>query len=245
MKPHFSLPLNDSQTCGEVMDSRLGRPLAGRPRGRQRLLFGPLHYEPNYAYPLVVWLHGRGQSEQHLVRMMPKLSLRNYVAVAVRGGCRITRPDGATGYDWGTSTADFAQAEESVLEAIELAAARYHVAPGRVFVAGYDSGAAMALRVGLLNPQHFAGVAALGGGFAHQHGLLRRLHEVRRLAVFLACGRDSREFAPETADGDAGLLEMAGVPVELREYASGQELTADMLADLNHWIMSQFTSIVR
>ncbi len=48
-------------------------------------LFAPLHYEPNYAYPLVVWLHGSGESEQQLRRIMPSISLRNYVAVAPRG----------------------------------------------------------------------------------------------------------------------------------------------------------------
>lgn len=48
-------------------------------------LFAPLHYEPNYAYPLLVWLHGPGESEQQLRRVMPSISLRNYVAVAPRG----------------------------------------------------------------------------------------------------------------------------------------------------------------
>ena len=44
--------------------------------------FVPLHYEPNYAYPLVVWLHGPGDGHRQLKQVMPHISLRNYVAVA-------------------------------------------------------------------------------------------------------------------------------------------------------------------
>ena len=38
-------------------------------------LFGPLHYEPNYAYPLIVWLHGPGGSERDLRQTMPMISV--------------------------------------------------------------------------------------------------------------------------------------------------------------------------
>ena len=58
--------------------------------GASHAVFAPLHYEPNYAYPLIVWLHGGGDTEQQLRRVMPFISLRNYVAVAHAGheSCR-------------------------------------------------------------------------------------------------------------------------------------------------------------
>src|SRR5688572_27524759 len=46
--------------------------------------FTPMHYEPNYAYPLLVWLHGDHGDQQQLKRIMPLVSMRNYVAVAPR-----------------------------------------------------------------------------------------------------------------------------------------------------------------
>ena len=46
--------------------------------------FLPLHYEHGYAYPLIVWLHGHGDDERQLRRIMPLLSMRNYLAVAPR-----------------------------------------------------------------------------------------------------------------------------------------------------------------
>src|SRR5688500_15821791 len=61
-------------------------------------LFAPLHYEPNYAYPLVVWLHGPGDDERQLQRVMPLVSMRNYVAAAPRGVCRPQA--GMAGFAW-------------------------------------------------------------------------------------------------------------------------------------------------
>ncbi len=48
-------------------------------------LFAPIHYESNYAYPLIVWLHGPHDDERQLKRIMPFVSLRNYVGVSPRG----------------------------------------------------------------------------------------------------------------------------------------------------------------
>ena len=45
-------------------------------------LFAPLRYTPSYPYPLIVWLHGYGSDERQLVRVMPLVSMQNYVAVA-------------------------------------------------------------------------------------------------------------------------------------------------------------------
>src|SRR5262245_30987235 len=38
----------------------------------------PLHYERNYAYPLIVWLHGPDDDERQVTRVMPHVSTRNY-----------------------------------------------------------------------------------------------------------------------------------------------------------------------
>src|SRR4051794_19841644 len=51
----------------------------------QCAVFAPLHYESNYAYPLLVWLHGPGDDESQLKRIMPLISMRNYVGVGPRG----------------------------------------------------------------------------------------------------------------------------------------------------------------
>lgn len=63
--------------------------------------FIPHRYEPNYAYPLLVLLHGRGGDEQQLVRSMPTLSWRNYVGLGLRGPEPIVKQGQPAGFGWG------------------------------------------------------------------------------------------------------------------------------------------------
>jgi len=51
-------------------------------------IFMPEGYEPNYAYPLVIWFHSCASSEWELDGVASSLSLRNYVAMALRGNRR-------------------------------------------------------------------------------------------------------------------------------------------------------------
>src|SRR4051794_14692052 len=66
-------------------------------------MFVPQRYEPNYAYPLLVLLHGRGGDEHQMVRAMPALSWRNYVGLGLRGPEPSIRRGQEDGFSWGTS----------------------------------------------------------------------------------------------------------------------------------------------
>ena len=151
-------------------------------------MFAPLHYERNYAYPLIVWLHGADDSESQLRRIMPQVSLRNYVAIAPRGTVAIA-PHGevaialrgevaialrgavATGaglpakFAWRQTAEQIDAAEQRVLDSLAAAGEKFHVAPERIFLAGCGCGGTMALRIALRQPRRFAGVLSLGGRF--------------------------------------------------------------------------------
>src|SRR5581483_3953347 len=159
-------------------------------------LFAPMHYEPNYAYPLLVWLHGPGDDESQLKRIMPLVSMRNYVAVAPRGTRSDDGKPGKTGYGWSQAMADWTVAEQRTFDAIEMALARFNVSGRRVFLAGYDCGGTMAFRLAMDHPSRFAGVLSLCGSFPSTQMPLRRLSDARRVPIFLACGRDSRTYPP-------------------------------------------------
>lgn len=206
------------------------------------VLFGPLHYEPNYAYPLIVWLHGPHDDGRQLKRIMPLVSLRNYVAVAPCGTLASAALPGRTTYAWSQTEAHIAQADERVLAAIGAAQSAYHISPSRIFIAGFDCGGTMALRLACNNPQLFGGVLSLCGEFPTGNAPLGRLAEVRRLPVFLATGRASGHYPPEKVCENLRLFYAAGMSINLREYPCGQELTTQMLSDVDRWIMEQITA---
>jgi phospholipase/carboxylesterase len=205
-------------------------------------LFAPMHYEPNYAYPLLVWLHGPGDDESQLKRIMPLVSMRNYVAVAPRGTRDDDRSSGKSGYGWSQAMADWSTAEQRTFDAIEMALARFHVSTRRVFLGGYDGGGTMAFRLAMDHPHRFAGVLSLCGPFPSTQMPLRRLSDARRVPIFLACGRDSRSYPTAEVCDNLRLFHSAGMNVSLRQYPCGHEIVPAMLADMDRWMMEQLSS---
>lgn len=204
-------------------------------------VFTPLHYERNYAYPLVVWLHGADDDERQVTRIMPLVSMRNYVAVGVRGTAAGAV---ANSYTWQQSPAHIAQAHERVCSAIAAARRWLNIAPQRIYLAGYGAGGTMALRVALARPSAYAGVISIAGEFPSRHRPLSRLHAVRDLKILLATARDSNDYPAARVCQHLRLFHTAGMSVDLRQYPCGDELTTNMLSDMDRWIMNQLTAPV-
>jgi len=202
-------------------------------------LFAPLHYEPNYAYPLLVWLHGCRGDERQLLRVMPLVSMRNYVGVAPRGP--LTAEGSRPAYAWLGQEVDFAEAERRVAVGIEAAADRFHIASDRIFLAGCGEGGQVALQLALRQPERFAGAVTLGGPFPSEHAPLARIKESRRVPLMIMHGRDSRDYPVEQLCQHLRLFHAAGMSVTVRQYPCGDEVTTKMLSDLDTWLMEQVT----
>lgn len=196
-------------------------------------MFMPLHYERKYAYPLIVWLHGEGDDEHQLRRVMPSISMRNYAAVAPRG------TDAEVG--WVQSPDGISLAEQCVLDCIAAAEHRFHIAKNRVFLVGYGRGGTMALRVALNLPDSIAGVVSLGGPFPSGHSPLLNIGAARDLPLLLSHGRASLDYPVDGVCRDLRLIHAAGLSVTLRQYPTGNELTPTILSDVDSWIMPLVT----
>jgi len=204
-------------------------------------LFTPLHYEPNYEYPLIVWLHAAGESDQVLPRIMSHISLRNYAAVAPRG----TQAAGSArrlhgrrgGFGWRQTSEQISAAEARVASAIEHAAGQLSIHHGRIFLAGAGCGGTMALRVAMENPHRFAGALSLDGSFPRGQAPLQRLTEARQMPLFIARARQSHDYGEQIACDDLRLLYAAGMSLTLKEYPGVNVCRPQVLADIDRWIM--------
>jgi phospholipase/carboxylesterase len=201
-------------------------------------LLAPLHYEPNYAYPLVVWLHDANGDERELKRVMPLVSLRNYVSLSVRGTEERTR-----GFDWSHTADGILAAESQVAEAVAQACQRFNVHRERIFLAGHGAGGTLALRLALRAPERFAGGASIGGCFPTGNAPLTRLNAARRAKLLIMHCRDSFTYPVERVCSELSLFHAAGMAVTLRQYPCGDELTTQMLHDLDNWLMEQVTGV--
>lgn len=219
------------------------------------MIFAPIHYEPGYSYPLIVWLHGSGADESQLFRIMPQVSMRNYVATAPRGltweESSILRPmqENRTGktlystYDWPESTRAISMIEERIFASIARTEEKYNIHPSRIVLAGFDTGGTMALRIASLHPDYFAGVISLGGAYPEENAPLRNWERVRSLPLLVSFGSRSRVLSSEKMAKQLSFFHAAGLLVSIRQYNAAQELTKQMLFDVNHWVMEHIVNI--
>ncbi len=209
--------------------------------GLKHQVFAPLHYEPNYAYPLLVWLHGGGADEQQLVKIMPFVSMRNYVAVAPQCPAHLTLESNGHESDGLWQAEHATEAAHGILDCIAEVERRYHVARNRIFLAGYRDGGEMALRIALEHPRQFAGVVSVNGAFPRLGNPLARLAQARGIPILITHGHASREYPLDQLCEDLRLFHAAGMNVTLRQYPCADEIHSQMLRDLNIWLMEQVT----
>jgi phospholipase/carboxylesterase len=194
-----------------------------------------MHYEPGYSYPLVVWLHGSTGNEHQLRKVMPLVSMRNYVAIAPRATAVERRLRNA--FRWRQTSEEIEEAEARIFDCIAIAERRFNIHNKRIFLAGFGTGGTMAVRVAWRNPGRFAGVASIAGALPSNGCPLSRVNEIRQFPCLLATTRESRSYPENHVCQDLRLLHSAGCTVALRQYPGGDELTTGMLADVDRWMM--------
>lgn len=225
---------------GQIYDSLLTDLSASVDETDAYSTFTPLHYEPDYAYPLLIWLHGQGENESQLRWVMPKISMRNYAAVAPRGTLpygrdRLQQLDET--YTWSFRDANVSRAIDRVCHAIEQAEKRFRVDPTRIFLAGSGSGGTMALQIGMTLPERFSGVVSIGGPLPQHSAPLSHLTTSRRLPLLISVDRKNKSYPDALVCQDLRLLHIAGMTVTLRQYPNGDALSDSMLADIDQWMM--------
>lgn len=202
--------------------------------------FTPLHYEPNYQYPLLVWLHDDGGEARDLQRVMPLISVRNYVGVSIAGESLGVR----RGWGWQQSADSIVAAENKLADALELATSKFRIHQDRIFLAGNGVGGTLATRLALRNPGRFAGALSLGGQFPAGQSPLSMLAAARRLPLFIAHCRDSVRYPIERLCDELKLFHTAGLGATIRQYPCGDEVTTQMLHDVDVWLMERVTGCV-
>jgi phospholipase/carboxylesterase len=238
-----SLTQTTSATSSNTLVARWPsqRPTSRRKRNDASLhhsLFSPIHYEPGYAYPLVVWLHGSDSSELELRQVMPLVSVRNYVGVAPRGTRRTSKSQRL--YSWRQTPGEVADACQLVRDCIEIARENFHVHTDRVFVAGRGEGGTMALRVGMEHPELFAGAISVGGRVPRGGHAFHHINTARHLPLMLSVSTSEENFSNKQVMDDVRLLHSGGFALSVMLYPEGNSLTENMFTDIDGWLMQRF-----
>lgn len=204
--------------------------------------FVPMHYEANYEYPLVVWLHSDGYNENQVLHVMPHISQRNYIATGIRG----PKSADAAGhrFQWSNSPTAMNVTEEQVLRAIERVADQYSIHADRVVLAGYQAGGSVAMQIATRNPERFAAVVSIGGTFELPSAANMDWEKLRRRRLPMLW---QQAMPGESCDEEALVRQVNAATaikaqVELRCYRVEDEMNTEVLSDADRWIMEQVVS---
>ena len=202
-------------------------------------VFVPERYEEGYAYPLVIWFHDEGSSEDNLESVMNAVSPQNYCGLSLRGNRRL---DDDT-YGWDHGTLEFGRVP--VADLVNVTARRlrkaFHIHSERIFVAGKGSGADVAITLMLQHSDWFAGAVLidapcdLGGDTEVNTEGLRGKRVLQTV---------SRKASNETLAHNVELvrlLKSCGTDIDVRMTDGLLDVCSKDVRFVDHWLVSSIT----
>lgn len=199
----------------------------------------------------IIWLHGLGADGHDFAPIVPQLVKPGWPpirfifphapvrAVTVNNGVRMRAWYDLLSIDLGERREDEAGVRESIaqVEALIAAEVARGVAPGRIVLAGFSQGAAIALAVGLRRSEPLAGIVALSGylplaqaslGEATPAGLAQ--------PVFMAHGSQDPVVPESLGIRSRDALVQAGMQVDWHSYAMPHAVCPEEVADITAWL---------
>lgn len=204
-------------------------PVADPARLAPSEVFIPEAYEPNYAYPLIVWLQHEQQSPLEFPQRMRQISTRNYCGAQLK-----CVPPAAGDVD------GFAELQTRLADLVTRMRRDYHIHSERIFVAGFDNYGGAALQLCLARPEWLAGAIVLGGTLPPTPRVLHKFRDLRGKRVFLATGpQEDGWVSVEDLRRDNRLLHIAGLRMCARLFEGAGDVKRSMLLEVDRWVMQE------
>ena len=198
----------------------------------------------------VIWMHGLGADGRDFEPIVPELGLPAALAVRFIFPHAPVRPvtlnNGMAMRAWydilelGGGKEDGEGLRESQVAVQGLIAqeeARGIVA-GRIVLAGFSQGGAIAFQAGLRHPQRLAGIMALSTYLPLAGTVEAERHVANRgLPVFMAHGSLDPMISIGRAQESRKMLEALGYPVEWHEYPMPHSVCPPEIADISAWLV--------
>ncbi|HLJ10286.1 MAG TPA: hypothetical protein VKU82_03815 [Planctomycetaceae bacterium] len=179
-------------------------------------IFVPEHYEPNYAYPLIVWLRAAERENGGLARLMRSVSERNYFGLSL---------EPAAGNP----------IEEQLFEAVAGVRRQYHLHTERVYLIGFGEAGTRAIETGFRQPGWFGGIAAISARWPQSPRLLARYDELRGKRVLL--GVNARDGEPLVTNMRHAQKLLWSAGVQVTALTASDDSDRSLLREVDRWMM--------
>ena len=199
----------------------------------------------------VLWMHGLGADGRDFVPIAEQLELSSVgpvrfvfpnapvIPVTINAGYPMSAWYDILGADL-TQRQDekgLRQTQAAINTLIEREATR-GIAAGRIVIAGFSQGCAMALMTGLRYPERLAGIMGLSGYLPLAATLAAERNPANQgLPVFLGHGQRDSVVPLAAATATRNALTALGYPVEWHEYAMEHSVCMEEITDINAWLL--------
>jgi phospholipase/carboxylesterase len=202
----------------------------------------------------VVWLHGLGADGHDFEPIVPWLQWPGAPAIRYVFPHAPVRPVTVNGgmamrawYDIHGLQIDRDQDEAGILESVGQATALVRreqqrgIEPGRIVLAGFSQGGAIAIQCALRYPERLAGLVALSTYLLRADHIEAERHQANlELPVFAGHGRSDPIVPLRLGQQGAARLEALGYPVEWREYPMQHAVCPEEIQHLAAWLGRRF-----
>lgn len=207
----------------------------------------PPNYQPERTYPLVIGLHGAGDTADRFSRLGDYFEAHDFIYAAPEAPFNLGPRRGFVWFnnsspDYGVEDAATRQRDcDYVLDVIGRLKGQYKI--GSVYLVGFSQGAELSYLTGLSHPEAIDGIVVFGGRVLPEWLADGELARAARTApaggghgglrVFIAHGDQD---VPERAYSARDLLKSAGVDVEYHEFPGGHFIHLDTLHAAEQWM---------
>jgi len=196
----------------------------------------------------VIWLHGLGADGNDFAPIVPELRLPKagirFVfphapvrPVTINAGMRMRAwydiADGANRREDERGV----RASQVLIEALIAREKERGTKAGRLVLAGFSQGGAIALHTGLRHPERIAGIMALSTYVPVEEKLSAEASTANRdVPIFMGHGSDDPIIPLVRAEQSRNLLKSLGYPAEWHKYAMPHSVCPEELADIGTWL---------
>ena len=196
----------------------------------------------------VIWLHGLGADGNDFAPIVPELRLPKAAIrfvfphapvrpVTINGGMRMRAwydiTDGANRREDERGV----RASQVLIEALIGREKERGTKAGRLVLAGFSQGGAIALHTGLRHPERIAGIMALSTYVPVEEKLSAEASTANRdVPIFMGHGSDDPIIPFVRAEQSRNLLKSLGYPAEWHKYAMPHSVCPEELADIGTWL---------
>ena len=199
----------------------------------------------------VIWLHGLGADGHDFEPVVEALELSAVAPirfvfphaplrpVTINGGMTMRAWYDVLSLDFGSRRTDEEGIRTSARQLEELIRRENGrgVDDGRIVLAGFSQGGAIALHAGLRHPQSLAGIMALSTYLPLASSLAAEASAANRgVPIFMAHGQGDTVIPFQFGSSCARMLQAAGYALEWHDYFMEHGVAAEELRDISAWL---------